>query len=118
MTFDIIGLCRDEPGPATVLPALAAAGEELLADFRDEPPLIRLLHPDGRLMATVEDVHLVRVHGEARRVLGIGDDVDVPHPVWWVEVHAPEGDPEAETVARMFTTVLVAGTGGLSWSNR
>ncbi|OXM45633.1 hypothetical protein [Amycolatopsis alba] len=118
MTFDIIGLCREEPGPATVVPALAAAGGELRADIRDEPPLIRLLHPDGRLLTTVEDVHLVRVEGEARRLLGIGEDVEVPHPVWWVEVWAPGDDPEAETAARAFTTALVAGTGGLSWSNR
>ncbi|WP_409490070.1 hypothetical protein [Amycolatopsis sp. cmx-11-12] len=116
MTFDIIGLCRDEPGPATVLPALAAAGQELLADIQDEQPLIRLLHPDGRLMTTVEDVRLVRVPDEVRRLLGVG--ADVPHPVWWVEIWAPGDDPEAETVARAFTTALVTGTGGLSWSNR
>ncbi|MEV6906871.1 hypothetical protein [Amycolatopsis sp. NPDC051071] len=118
MTFDIIGLCRDEPGPETVIPALAAAGEELLADFRDEQPLIRLHHPDGRLMTTLEDVHLVRTDGEVRRLLGIGADVEAPHPVWWVEVWAPGDDPEAEATARAFTTALVAGTGGLSWSNR
>lgn len=118
MTFDIIGLCREQPEPATTLAALQAAGPELYVDLMEEQPLVQLYHPDGRLMMSIEDARLVQVPGEVQRVLGIGPEVGVPHPVWWVESWAPGDDPEAEAVARAFTTALVAMTGGLSWSNR
>lgn len=116
MTFDIVALCREQPGPEASLAAMHSAGPELRVDVIESAQLVQLYHDDGRLMLTVEGARLVQVPGEVRRVLGI--EIEVPHPVWWVESRAPGHDPEAEAVARRFTQALVATTGGLSWSNR
>jgi hypothetical protein len=118
VTFDIVGLCRREPDPSAVFAAMLAAGPDLGVDSVGEQHLMRLHDPGGRVLLTTEGARLVRIPGEARRVLGLGPEVDVPHPVWWVESRAPDGDPEAEAVARAFTGALVAWTGGVSWSNR
>ena len=114
MTFDVVGLCRREPGSGAVAAAILAASPGAQVDFDADRQLIRLHRPDGRPLLTIESARLVRVPGEARRLLG----VDVPDPVWWVESRAPDEDPEAEAVARAFTAALVAATGGRSWSSR
>ncbi|QUG99930.1 hypothetical protein HUO13_03125 [Saccharopolyspora erythraea] len=116
MTFDIVALCREQPGPGAMLAAMRAAGPELRVNTIDEAQLIQLYHEDGRLMMTTEGARLVQVRGEVRRLLGF--DEDVPHPVWWVETRAPGGDPEAEAAARRFTQALVTTSGGVSWSTR
>ncbi|AUI61008.1 hypothetical protein [Amycolatopsis sp. BJA-103] len=116
MTFDIIGLCADRPDPATALESVLPLNGGLTASTVEGGPVVQLRHPDGRLLVSIEDPRLVRVPGEARRLLGV--EIEVPHPVWWVESRAPDEDPEAEAVARAFTEALVGGTGGLSWSSR
>lgn len=116
MTFDIVALCREQPGPEATMAAMRAAGPRLRVDTIDEARLVQLYHEDGRLMLTTEGARLVQAPGEVRRLLRI--DAEVPQPVWWVESRAPGHDPEAEAVARRFTHALVAATGGLSWSNR
>ncbi|ONF72574.1 hypothetical protein [Amycolatopsis keratiniphila] len=118
MTFDIIGLCAEQPDPAAAIEAVLPLSGGLTVSTVKGRPLVRLCHPDGRLLLSIEETRLVRVPGEARRVLGIATGTEVPHPVWWVESRAPENDPEAEFVARAFTDALVGGTGGLSWSSR
>lgn len=118
MTFDIVGLCAGQPDPETHLRAMLAAGPDLHVDTLEDQQLVLLYHRDGRLLLTIEGARLVQVPGEVRRLLGIGEEIDVPHPVWWVESRAPGGDPEAQEVARRFTQTLVAATGGLSWSSR
>ncbi|GDY33527.1 hypothetical protein [Gandjariella thermophila] len=116
MTFDIVALCREQPGPEATISAMLAAGPELRVNTVEHADLVQLYHDDGRLLVTTEGARLVQVPGEARRLLGI--DAEVPHPVWWVESRAPGHDPEAEAVARRFTRALLARTGGMSWSNR
>lgn len=116
MTFDIIALCRDQPDAAVTLAALREAGPELRVHTIEQAQLIQLYHPDGRLLMTTEGARLVQVPGEARRLLGITDEV--PLPVWWVESRAPGADPDGEDVARRFTHAVVAQTGGMSWSSR
>jgi hypothetical protein len=116
VTFDIVGLCRQQPDAAIALAAMQVAGPQLRVDTVDHAHLVQLYHPDGRLLLTTEGPRLVQVPGEAERLLGITDGV--PHPVWWVESRAPGGDREAEAVARRFTHALVPATGGVSWSNR
>lgn len=116
MTFDIVALCREQPDTAKTVAALREAGRELKVNAIDEAQLIQLYHPDGRLLMTTEGSRLVLVPGEARRLLGITEEV--PHPVWWVESRAPGADPEAESVARRFTRALLLQTGGMSWSSR
>lgn len=118
MTFDIIGLCRDEPGAEETIEALLVAGPELLVAEQAEDGVTQLHHPDGRPLVVIEDIRLVRVAGEAQRLLGLDAEVEVPHPVWWVECRTRDDDEEAETVARAFIGALVERTGGLSWSNR
>jgi hypothetical protein len=118
MTFDAVALCRDQPVPAVMLSAMLAAGEQLRVDTEDATKLIRLHHPDdGRLLLTTEGARLVQVPGEARRLLGI-ESADVPHPIWWVETRAPQGDPEAEAAVRRFTHALTTALGGVAWSSR
>ncbi len=116
MTFDIVALCRDQPDVAVTLTALREAGPELKVDRIEQAQLIQLYHPDGRLLMTTEGARLVQVPGEARRLLGITDEV--PHPVWWVESRAPGADPDGEAVARRFAHALAAQTGGTTWSSR
>lgn len=118
MTFDIIGLCRDEPDAEATIEALLAAGPELLVADLADSGVTRLHHADGRPLVVIEDIRLVRVPGEAQRLLGIDAETEVPHPVWWVESRARDDDPEAEAVARTFIRALLERTGGLSWSNR
>ncbi|MFD5250560.1 hypothetical protein ACFWIW_38840 [Amycolatopsis sp. NPDC058340] len=118
MTFDIIGLCAERPDPAAAIEAVLPLSGGLTVSRAKGRPLVQLCHPDGRLLLSIEETRLVGVPGEVRRVLGIGGETEVPHPVWWVESRAPENDPEAEAVARAFTDALVGGTGGLSWSSR
>lgn len=114
MTFDIIALCRKQPDPPTTLAAMLEAGPELRVDIVDESRLVRLFHPEGRLLMTMEGSRLIQVPGEVQRILGVAAEV----PVWWVECRAPGHDPEAEDVARRFTRALLSVTGGSSWSNR
>jgi hypothetical protein len=117
MTFDTVALCRAEPDAAAMLGALLAAGSELKMDTVEAAGLVQLFDPgDGRLLLSVEVARLVRVPGEAQRLLGLADDV--PEPVWWVESRAPGADPQAAGVARRFTAALVEITGGLTWESR
>lgn len=116
VTFDAVALCRDRPGPETLLAAMREAGGELRVDTAANGQLIQLYAGDGRLMLTTESARLIQVPGEARRLLGA--DVDAPHPVWWVETRAPGHDPQARETAVRFTTALVGITGGVSWSTR
>lgn len=116
MTFDIVALCREQPDMAVVLAALREAGPKLKVHTIEEAQLIQLYHPDGRLLLTTEGARLVQVPGEARRLLGITDEV--PDPLWWVESRSPGADRDAEQVARRFTHALVAQTGGISWASR
>ncbi|WP_433117184.1 hypothetical protein [Micromonospora sp. CA-246542] len=119
MTFDTVALCRAEPDAAAMLGALLAAGSELKMDTVEAVGLVQLFDPvDGRLLLSVEAARLVRVPGEARRLLGLAPADDVPEPAWWVEGRAPGADPEAADVARRFTAALVEITGGLTWEGR
>ncbi|WP_370964222.1 hypothetical protein [Amycolatopsis sp. cg9] len=114
MTFDVVALCRREPGPEAVVAALLTAGEGSFVDFDAGRQLIEVRHAGGRVLLTVEGARLVRVPGEVDRLLGL----DVPPPVWWVEGRAPDEDAEAEAVARTFAEALAVATGGRAWSNR
>lgn len=114
MTFDVVGLCRREPGADTLVSAIRAASALSDVDVDEARLLFRIRHPEGRVLLSIEGARLIRVPGEVRRLLG----VDVSPPVWWVESRAPEDDEEAEAVARAFTTALIAATGGTSWSSR
>ncbi len=120
MTFDTVALCRTEPDAAALLGALLVAGSELKMDTVEAAGLVQLFDPgDGRLLLTVETTRLVRVPGEAERLLDLSSDLDAgPDPVWWVESRAPGDDPQAAEVARRFTAELVAIAGGLTWTSR
>lgn len=118
MTFDIIGLCGERPDPANAVESILPLSGGLTVYTAADRPLVQLCHPGGRLLLSIEEARLVQVPGEVRRLLGVGDETEVPNPVWWVESRAPDDDPEAEAVARAFTDALVGGTGGLSWSSR
>lgn len=117
MTADVIALCRREPDADAILAALGAAGPGLRVRPIEHAGLIQLCGGDGRALVTIEGPLLVRVAGEADRILGPGSGA--PHPAWWVEARAPSGGPAASPggreIARGFAEALVAATGGCTW---
>jgi hypothetical protein len=121
MTADFVALCRHEPDTGTTLAALSAAGPELRVRGVEQAGLIQLCDDDGRTLVTIESPLLVRVPGEAGRLLGPG--VDAPYPVWWVEARAcadagTTGHADGHAAARLFTEALAAATGGCIWPSR
>jgi hypothetical protein len=115
MTADVIALCRREPDASITLAALNAAGPGLLVRPVEQAGLIQLCDDDGRILVTIESPLLVRVPGEAGRLLG--PEVDAPHPAWWVEARA--GDRvDGAAVARRFAAALAATTSGCTWPGR
>ncbi|MGK5738712.1 hypothetical protein [Micromonospora sp. URMC 103] len=116
MTYDTVALCHAEPDAAAMLGALLTVGSDLKMDTVEAAGLVQLFDPeDGRLLLTVETARLVRVPGEAERLLGVPVDDSFGDRIWWVESRAPDGDPRAAEMTRRFTAELVAITGGLTW---
>ncbi len=117
LTDDIIALVRNQPDILTVVEGMIAFGEPLR--MREAGPgAVHLYGPDGRLVVSIETPELVRVPGEVERLLGPEPAGQVPLPVWWVEVRAAAGVPEARRVARRFADDLVHWQGGTVWPPR
>lgn len=127
MTADFIALCRNEPDIGVTLAALAAAAPELRVRPIEQAMLLEVCDDDGRALVTIESPLLVRVPGEAARLLGPG--VDAPHPAWWVEARATDGTApgggaddddrgDGRAVARRFVEALAAATDGCTWPGR
>src|SRR3954463_10597976 len=71
---------------------------------------------EGRLAVSIEAPELVRVPGEAERLLGQEMAERGRPPVWWVEVRAAAGVPDASRVARKFADDIVHWQGGTVWT--
>ena len=116
MTYDIVALCERAPAASTTLAAMRECGPSLRVTTIERGAFVQLCDDTDRPLVTIEGPRLVRVRGEAQRLLGI--DADLPHPLWWVEARAARGEPEAAALARRFTVALLSVTGGTSWASR
>lgn len=101
MSRDWVVLADREPDVAAVA---AVSGTEVT----DAAWPVRLFDRDGRLVVSVEEPVFVAVRGEIDRLLGVSAD----RPVWWVDVRAAAGPPEAGTAARGVATALAGRLGG------
>lgn len=114
MTSDVVALVRHQPDITTVVEGMIAFGESL--EFRDAGGGSFHLYDDaGRLAVSIESPRLVHVPGEAERLLGPEMAGRVRPPVWWVEVRAAAGVPDARRIARRFADDIVHWQGGAVW---
>lgn len=114
MTSDVVALVRNEPDVPTVVEGMIAFGESLeLRQAGDG--VVHLYDREGRLAVSIEAPELVRVPGEAERLLGPEMANRVRVPIWWVEVRAAAGVPDAMRVARKFADDIVHWQGGTVW---
>jgi hypothetical protein len=113
LTSDVVALVRNEPDIPTVVEGMIAFGEAL--EPRQAGEALHLYDNEGRLAVSIEAPELVRVQGEAERLLGPEMAGRVRVPVWWVEVRAAIGVPESERLARRFADDIVHWQGGTVW---
>ncbi len=117
MSSDVVALVRNEPDIPTVVEGMIAFGEAL--ELRQGGgKTLHLYDREGRLAVSIEAPELVRVPGEAERLLGPEMAGRVRVPVWWVEVRAAPGVPDSTRVARKFADDMVHWQGGVVWPPR
>ncbi|MCT2592176.1 DUF6177 family protein [Streptomyces sp. N2-109] len=111
MTTDVIALTERMPDSWSLLAALMSAGPDTGLSTRADGAVIQLSDAEGRPLASVESPMLVRVPGEAARLLG----VEVGGPVWWTEVRGATGARDAGPLAGAIATRLAGQLGGTVW---
>ena len=115
MTCDIVALVRNQPDVRAVIEGMVAVGERV--EPRDvSGGVTQLYDPAGRLLASIEIPVLVKVAGEVARLLGSDQAARVEPPLWWVDIRAAVGLPDAERIARKFAEDLVHWQGGTVWT--
>ena len=115
MSREIIVLCPRRPAIGALL---ERAG--IRVGVRGDDGLEALSHANAtqifdaadRMLLVIRDPVLVEVPGETERLLGI----DVPPPVWWVEIRATTGVAEGERFAARCAEEMVALNGGIIWN--
>lgn len=114
MTSDIVALVRHRPEISTVVEGMIAFGESLKS-YDAGDGAFHLYDAGGRLAVSIETPQLVQVRGEVDRLLGpeMADRVRVP--IWWVDVRAAAGVPDAARIARKFADDMVHWQGGAVW---
>ena len=115
MTCDMVALVRNQPDIRNVVDGMVAFGEQV------EPREVsggvtQLYDPAGRLLVSIEIPVRVTVAGEVARLLGSDMAARVEPPLWWVDVRAAAGLPDAERIARKFADDLVHWQGGSVWT--
>jgi hypothetical protein len=114
LTSDVVALVRNEPDIHTVVEGMIAFGVPL-EPRRSDGGGLHLYDNEGRLAVSIEAPELVRVPGETERLLGPEMSGQVRVPIWWVEVRAAAGVPDAMRVARRFADDIVHWQGGVVW---
>jgi hypothetical protein len=110
MSLDIVALVADRPDPAQTLTGMTGPRGPL--DVRLHNGATHLHDPDGPLLVSVESPVLVQVEGEVKRLL----DVQVPGPVWWVDIRAAAEPAEAAALGRAIADEFVRRHGGMVWT--
>ncbi|MFC0597328.1 DUF6177 family protein [Streptomyces palmae] len=114
MTKDVIVLSERIPDVWSVLAGLLAGGPELGVRTAGEDALIQLCEESGRPLVSIEAPVLVRVPGEAARLLG--DTAPAQDgPMWWLEARASTAVEEAERLAGVFAGRLAHLLQGRVW---
>ncbi|MCO6010594.1 hypothetical protein NE236_37120 [Actinoallomurus purpureus] len=114
MTSDIVALVRHQPEISTVVEGMIAFGESL-EPYDAGEGAVHLYDAGGRLAVSIETPQLVQVHGEVERLLGAEMADRVRVPIWWVDVRAAAGVPDAARIARRFADDIVHWQGGAVW---
>jgi hypothetical protein len=114
MTCDIVALVRNQPDIRNVIDGMVAFGERV--EPREVSGVTQLYDPAGRLLVSIEIPVLVQVSGEVARLLGADQAARVEPPLWWVDIRAAVGLPDAERIARKFADDLVHWQGGSVWT--
>jgi len=111
MTTDVIALTERMPDTWTLMAGLLAGGPEARMATDADGAVVQLCDAEGRPLASVEAPMLVRVPGEAFRLLG----VRVAGPVWWTEVRAATAAEGGAALAGTVASRLVSRLGGQVW---
>ncbi|WP_405894019.1 DUF6177 family protein [Streptomyces sp. NBC_00104] len=112
MTKDVIALTPKMPDVWALMASLYAGGSDLDLSAAADGAVVQLHGPGGRPLVSVESPVLVRVPGEAERLLGVHD---METPFWWTEARASTAVPEAEKLAGVVCGRLNALLGGSTW---
>lgn len=110
MSLDIVALVVGRPDPAAMLTGMTGPSGQL--DVRHHAGATHLHHPEGPLLVSVEPPALVQVPGEVQRLLG----VQVPGPVWWIDIRAAVEPSEAAALSRKIGDEFVRRHGGTLWT--
>lgn len=111
MTTDVIALTERMPDTWTLMAGLMSGGPDVAMATHADGAMIQLCDAEGRPLASVEAPMLVRVPGEASRLLG----ARITGPVWWTEVRAATAAEGGAALAGTIATRLVARLGGRVW---
>ncbi|WP_431043427.1 DUF6177 family protein [Streptomyces sp. P1-3] len=114
MTKDVIVLTERMPDTWALLAGLLAGGPDLHVQSAGDDAVIQLCDDHGRPLVSIETPFLVRVPGEAARLLG-PDAPAQDGPVWWTEARASTAVKEAEQLAGVFAGRLAHLLGGIVW---
>ncbi|MET7934312.1 DUF6177 family protein [Streptomyces sp. NPDC005322] len=114
MTKDVIALTERMPDVWSILAGLLAGGPDLEVRAAGEGAVIQLCDEGGRPLVSIEAPLLVRVAGEAARLLGPEAD-RASTPVWWTEARAATGVKRAELLAGSIGRRLAHLLGGSVW---
>ncbi|MEU1366548.1 DUF6177 family protein [Streptomyces sp. NPDC005803] len=115
MTKDVIALTERMPDALSVLAGLLAGGPDLRVDTTGEGAVVQLCDGEGRPLVSIEVPLMLRVPGEAARLLGPGAEPSGDGPAYWVEARAAAGVPQAERLAGAFAARLTMLLGGRVW---
>lgn len=110
MSLDIVALVVDRPDLGGMLTGMTGPRGQL--DVRLHQGATHLYDPDGPLLVSVESPVLVQVAGEVQRLLG----VQVPGPVWWIDIRAAAEPDEAALLGRTIGDEFVRRHGGMVWT--
>ncbi|MEU2512839.1 DUF6177 family protein [Streptomyces syringium] len=115
MTKDVIALTERMPDALSVLAGLLAGGPDLTVATTGEGAVVQLCDAEGRPLVSIEAPLLLKVPGEAARLLGPGSEPSGDGPAWWIEARATTGVPQAEQLAGAFAARLTMLLGGRVW---
>ncbi|MBI0299399.1 hypothetical protein JBE04_34310 [Streptomyces sp. PRKS01-29] len=114
MTKDVIALTERMPDIWSIVAGLFAGGPDLDVRAAGEGAVVQMCDEAGRPLVSVEAPLLVRVAGEAARLLG-PEAGGTGVPVWWTEARAATGVERAELLAASFARRLARLCGGSVW---
>ncbi|MBB5933919.1 DUF6177 family protein [Streptomyces zagrosensis] len=111
MTKDVIALTERMPQAWSLMAGLVSGGPDMTMATAADGAVVQLCDADGRPLVSIETPLLIRVPGEAARLL----DVRVEGPVWWTEIRAATAAQRSGRLAGVIASRLVSQLGGSVW---